>query len=143
MAGPSSYQVLTETHSFLAAAYLGQGKVEEALEAAQRALALGQKTENHELIAEAWRTLGLVAARLPQPITIENQNFDATACFDESLRLFTESGMEAERARTLRDWARYEQEQGRDERAHAMMEQAREIFTRLGMDRELERMNEG
>lgn len=142
MAGPSSYQVLTETYSFLAAACLGQGKVEEALEAAQRALALGQQTENHELIAEAWRTIGLVAARLPQPIVIEGQNFDAPACFGASLRLFTESGMEAQRARTLHDWARYEQEKERHDEARAMMEEAREIFTRLGMERELERMEE-
>jgi tetratricopeptide (TPR) repeat protein len=134
--------VLAETYSFLAAACLGQEKVEEALEAAQRALALGQQTENNELIAEAWRTLGLVAARLPQPIVIEEQNFDAPACFTKSLRLFTESGMEAQRARTLHDWARYEQERGRGEQAHAMIEEAREIFTRLGMDRELERMKE-
>jgi class 3 adenylate cyclase/tetratricopeptide (TPR) repeat protein len=142
MAGPSSYQVLTETYSFLAAACLGQGKVEEALEAAQRALSLGQKTENHELMAEAWRTLGLVAAHLPQPIIIEDKSFDAADCFRESLRLFTDSGMQAERARTLRDWARYEQERGTRERADAMMEESREIFTRLGMARELERMEE-
>jgi class 3 adenylate cyclase/tetratricopeptide (TPR) repeat protein len=134
MTGPSGYQVLTETYSFLASACLGQGKVEEALEASQRALALGQKTENHELIAEAWRTLGAVAARLPEPVTIENQSFDAAACFQESLRLFTERGMEAERARTLRNWARYEQERGMQERADAMMLEAREIFTRLGME---------
>ncbi len=142
MAGPSAYQVLSETYSFLAAACLEQGEVAEALEAAQRALALGQKTENHELIAGAWRTLGRIAASLPEPVTIENQNFDAQACFGESLRLFTESKMEAERARTLRDWARYEQEQELHEQAHARMEEAREIFTRLGMDRELERMKE-
>lgn len=142
MAGPSGHQVLTETYSFLAAACLGQGKVDEALEAAQHALSLGQRTENHELIAEAWRTLGLIAARLPQPITIENQSFDAAACFNESLRLFTESGMQAERARTLRDWARYEQRRGMREQAFSMMEESRQIFTRLGMDRELEKMDE-
>jgi class 3 adenylate cyclase/tetratricopeptide (TPR) repeat protein len=143
MTGPSGYQVLTETYIFLAAACLGQGKVDEALEAAQRALSLGQKTENQELIAGAWRALGLVAARLPEPITIENKSFDAAACFGESLSLFTESGMEAERARTLSDWARYEQERGMNDEASAKIEEAREIFTRLGMERELERMNEG
>jgi predicted ATPase/class 3 adenylate cyclase len=140
MAGLSGYQVLTETYSFLAAACLGQGKVPEALEAAQRALSLGQQTENHELIAQAWRALGLVAARLPEPVLIDEQSFDAPACFGESLRLFTESGMEAERARTLRDWACSEEERGLPDEALAMREEAREIFTRLGMERELERM---
>ena len=142
MAGPSGYQVLSETYSFLAVACLGQGKVEEALEAAQRALVLGQRTENHELIAEAWRTLGLVASQMPDPIEIEKQTYDAPACFGESLRLFTESGMEAQRARVLSDWARYEVERGKLDEAHTMSEEAREIFTRLGMDRELERLEE-
>jgi predicted ATPase/class 3 adenylate cyclase len=140
MAGPAAYQVLTETYSFLATACLGQGKVDEALEAAQRALALGQKTENHELIAESWRTLGLVAARHAKPITLADKCYEAAECFSESLRLFSESGMEAGRARTLREWARYEQERGRPEEFQAMLEEAREIFTRLGMDRELERL---
>jgi hypothetical protein len=43
--------------------------------------------------------------------------------------------MEAARARTLRAWARYEQEHGR-----MMMEEARESFTRPGMELEVERM---
>jgi class 3 adenylate cyclase/tetratricopeptide (TPR) repeat protein len=140
MAGPSGYQVLSETYSFLAVACLGQGKVEEALEAAQRALVLGKRTENHELIAEAWRTLGLVTSRHTEPIEIEKQTYDAPACFGESLRLFTESGMEAQRARVLSDWSRFEIERGTEERANAMIEEAREIFTRLGMDRELEKL---
>ena len=142
MAGPSGYQVLSETYSFLAVACLGQGKVEEALEAAQRALELGQRTENHELIAEAWRTLGLVASRFTDPIELEKKSYDAPACFDESLRLFTASGMEAQRARVLSDWARYEIERGADDKARTMTEEAREIFTRLGMDRELQKLKE-
>ena len=140
MAGPSGYQVLSETYSFLAVACLGQGKVEEALEAAARALVLGQRTENQELIAEAWRTLGLVASRSPDPIEVEGQTYDAPTCFGESLRLFTESGMEGQRARVLSNWARYEVEHGSHEKAHAMTEEAREIFSRLGMDRELEKL---
>ena len=142
MAGPSGYQVLSETYSFLAVACLGQDKIEEALEAAGRALELGKRTENHELIAEAWRTLGLVAARLPGPIEMEQQSYDAAACFGESLRLFTESGMEAQRARVLTDWARYQKERGSPDEARIMTEEAREIFTRLGMDRKLKKLEE-
>jgi tetratricopeptide (TPR) repeat protein len=140
LAGPSGYQVLSETYSFLAVACLGQGKVEEALESAQRALVLGKRTENNELIAEAWRTLGLVAAQIPESIEIEKQSYDARACFGESLRLFTDSGMEAQRARVLSDWSRYDAEQLSGDSGQTMMKEAREIFTRLGMDRELEKL---
>lgn len=142
MAGPSGYQVLSETYSFLAIACLGLDKVDEALEAAQRALVLGQRTENNELIAEAWRTLGRVAARFPDPIEIEKSSYDAPACYCESLRLFTEIGMEGQRARLLSDWGRYNEAQGKLDDARAMIEEAREIFTRLGMDRDLEKLNE-
>jgi len=50
-------------------------------------------------------------------------------------------GAEAERARTLRDWARYERGRGRAEHGAGMWREAREIFARLKMDRELERMS--
>jgi hypothetical protein len=50
-------------------------------------------------------------------------------------------GAEAERARTLRDWARHELRGGDAKRGTAMWEEARAVFTRLGMERELERMS--
>jgi hypothetical protein len=140
MAGATRFYALSETYYFLAEALLGQGKTVEALEAAQHALVLGQETGNPEYIGGAWRTLGLVAAHLNDSITIDTKALDTGACFAESLRVWTETGMEAERARTLRAWARYEQERGMREHGHAMMKEAREIFTRLGMELEVERM---
>jgi serine/threonine protein kinase/tetratricopeptide (TPR) repeat protein len=140
MAGTSRFYALSETYFFLAEALLGQGKTAEALEASQHALVLGQATANPEYIGGAWRTLGLVAAQFPAPIDIDHKPLDASACFAESLRVWTDTGMEAERARTLRACARYEQERGDRARAQAMMEEARGIFTRLGMKLELERM---
>ena len=50
--------------------------------------------------------------------------------------------MEAQRARVLSDWARHEVEQENLDAARAMTDEAREIFTRLGMDRELEKLEE-
>jgi tetratricopeptide (TPR) repeat protein len=142
MAGPSGYQVLSETYSFLAVACLGLGKTEEALEAAQRALYLGKKMENHELIAEAWRTLGLVAAQFEAPIEVDDACWDAPACFGESLSLFSNSGMQAGRARALRDWARFELTKDQTESAAVKLAEAREIFVQLGMDDEVARLNE-
>jgi hypothetical protein len=42
--------------------------------------------------------------------------------------------MEAERARTLSDWASYEQSRGESGRGLAMWQEAREIFSRLGIE---------
>ncbi|MGB7924020.1 MAG: tetratricopeptide repeat protein, partial [Pyrinomonadaceae bacterium] len=140
MAGTSRFYALSETYFFLAEALLGQGKTAEALEASRHALVLGQATGNPEYIGGAWRTLGLVAAQFPEPIIIDHKPLDAAACFAESLSVWTSTGMEAERARTLRASAHYEQQRGDHDRARAMMEEAREIFTRLGMRLELERM---
>jgi serine/threonine protein kinase/tetratricopeptide (TPR) repeat protein len=140
MAGAVGYFGLSENYRFLAEALLEQGEASKSLEAAQQALVLGQETENQEHIGGAWRALGLVAARAPGSISIGERAYDARACFAESLRVFIEMDAEAERARSLREWARYEWEQGDRERGRALWQQAREIFTRLSMRLEVERM---
>lgn len=142
-AEPGSW-FLSETYRFLAEACLGQGKVEEALAAAQRALALGQEIEQQEFIGGAWRTLGRVAAQWRGPVRVGDRSCDAGACFSQSLHVFTEIGAEAERARTLRAWAQYILLHPNGDRAKgvAMWQEAGEIFGRLGMDREVARMEE-
>jgi len=146
MAGSTGSDVLSNTHYFLAEACVGQGKVEEALAAARQALALGQESGEQEDIGAAWRALGLVAARLPEPRAIEDKDagqprhYDAAACFAESLRICADTGMEGERARTLRAWATVELERGDKERGAAMWQEAREVFARLGAELEVERM---
>jgi Predicted ATPase len=141
MVGKTEYGGLSETYRFLAEACLYQGKVIEALEAARAALREGIATETQEFIGAAWRVLGQVTARFPALAAIEDaQTRDAEGCFKESLRIFTEFGMEAERARTLREWARYEEERGDTESAEVMSKEAVEIFERLGMRFEVARM---
>jgi len=126
---------LSETYRFLAQACLGQNKVVEALGAAQRALELGQETELQEDIGGAWRVLGMVLAvdGSPDAITIGEEHLDAAGCFEQSLKIFVETGMAGERARTLRAWARYEMARGDREKGESMWQEAREIFTRLGL----------
>ncbi len=51
--------------------------------------------------------------------------------------------MESERARTLREWARHELARGDRERGQDMLREARDIFTKLGMQLEVERMPGG
>jgi hypothetical protein len=67
---------------------------------------------------------------------------DAAACFTESARIFTETGMEGERAQTLREWARYELARGDTGRGAALWQEARQLFTQLGAELEVARMRE-
>jgi class 3 adenylate cyclase/tetratricopeptide (TPR) repeat protein len=133
-------QLLPEAYRFLAEALLGQGKVEAALAMARQALALGQEYNQPFHIGGAWRTLGMVAVHLPEPVAIKDQVYDAVACYAESLRIFTEKGIERERAWTLRAWAEYEMRQGDKVRGEAMWQEARETFARLGAESCVEQM---
>lgn len=143
MAGTASWFALSETYRFLAEVCLGQSRTAEAWEAAQRALVLGQETGNQEYIGWAWRVLGncgllMADFRLDVPDR-QLAITDPRSCYAESLRIFTEIGAEAERARTLRDWARYELARGDREKGAAMWQEARAIFEKLNMPLEVAR----
>jgi tetratricopeptide (TPR) repeat protein len=140
MARAAGYVGVSENYRFLAQALLGQGRVVEAGEAALRALELGHEIENQEHVAEAWRVLGLVASRSKSAVEVEGRARDAAACFAESLSIFARIQMEAERARTLRDWASHELACGDPERGRRLREEALDSFRRLGMEPEVERM---
>ncbi len=142
LAGPAGHFALSMIYCYLAESFWGQGKNEEALGTALTALELGQKTENQDYIANAWRTLGLVASRSGGSVVVGGRARTAGCCFEESLRVYTEMGAAAERARTLRDWARHELSRGDAARGASMWREARAVFTQLGMARELERMPE-
>jgi serine/threonine protein kinase/predicted ATPase len=141
MGETAGYVGLSENFRFLAEALVGQGRLEEAMAAARRALELGREIENQEHVAEAWRALGLVASRAGESVKYDGREFDAAGCFAESLTIFTSIQMEAERARTLRDWARHELRHGDRERGLKLWREALEGFERLRMTLELERMS--
>lgn len=156
MAGAANSEGLSDTYQILAEACLGQGKIEEALTAARQALTLGREAGVQAFIGGAWRTLGVVVAhpdfrarladfKLHEVFPhlkpdIEHLQSEATVCFVESLRICKEMGMEGEQARTLREWARYELAQGDPVRGAAMWQEARDLFARLGVELEVERM---
>jgi tetratricopeptide (TPR) repeat protein len=140
-------EALSDTHAFLADAYLGQGKLDLAIEAGRRALAIGQEEDVPEYISAAWRVLGKIAAQLSEPLLIGSaaqppSSYDAPACFAQSLQICAETGMEGERARTLRAWARYELERGDRGRGQEMWQEARALFEQLGADLEVARMDD-
>jgi predicted ATPase/class 3 adenylate cyclase len=142
LTGPAGHFALSMIYCYLAEAFWGQGKLVEARPVALKALELGQRTENQDYIASAWRTLGLVASGLGAVVETGGREWTAADCFAESLRVYTEMGAEAERARTLRDWARHERAAGHPDRAAPMWRESRDTFRRLHMARELERMPE-
>jgi tetratricopeptide (TPR) repeat protein len=148
MAGAEKMDVLSVTYSFLANAYLGQNKVSEALPAAQRALDLAEETESQDDLGLVWRVLGLVAAALAEPVTIslgkegQTRTLKAEEFFFESERIFNEIEKEEERARTLREWAKYKLAEGDYQQGMRMWDEAKEIFMQLGALPEVERMEE-
>ena len=148
MAGSRGVDVLSSTYSFLSEALLGQEKTAEALDAAQQALTLGQEMESQEDMGLAWRSLGRVAAASGKPISIQTSGKDADRtftvedCFAESERIFIEIEREDERARTLREWARFELEQGDQTKGLKLWEEARAIFLELEALPEVEQMEE-
>lgn len=157
---------LGETYYYLALANLKQSKINEALAAAEKALALGQEREQLPFIGAAWRVLGMISAQSGQPITLgerrytgrlmggdtgkllrsrysgEFRHYSAEECFKNSLDIFTELGINRERASTLREWAKHEMQQQRRDTAGEYWRQARQIFEELGMEKEIERMEE-
>jgi len=147
VAGDAGSWLLSSAHRFLAEACLGQGNLAEALEAARLALGLALESDEQEDIGAAWRALGQVVGQWPEPVVIgagpdPSRRADAVACFAESLLVCTETGMEGERARTLKAWAAHELQRGDRARGAEMWEEARATFARLGADREAERMGQ-
>ena len=133
---------LSETYCLLAEACLGQEKRDEALAAAQRALALAKESGSHLDMGGAWRTLGCVAGGLGSHSRATRRAEPAPrSCFEESLRVFRQMKAEGEQARTLRAWAQYEVRQRRAAAGRKMWGEARDLFLRLGLAAEVEKMD--
>lgn len=143
LAGGDVPAVMSELYRYLAEASLGRGRYAESLESALRALELGRQVGNPESVGAAWRVLGRVATHTSAPVRFADQDYDAESCFNESLKVLTTIDAEPERARTLREWARYQQMGGHTERGQEMWQEAFSIFSRLEMSKEVENMRAG
>ena len=146
MAEGTGLSELSETYRFLAEAYIGQSRFEQALEAATKAFRLGQELGAQEYIGEAWRVLGIIAGRLYVPVSLGKtpdspaQDFDADACFKESIAIFDASAMVGEKARALRAWARFEFDRGNRTQGEKLWLEAKELFQAAGATLEVDRM---
>jgi predicted ATPase/DNA-binding XRE family transcriptional regulator len=146
MAGTAGSWCLPNTYVYLAEAYLGQKTIEKALDAALHALELAQESKTPEYIGGAWRVLGMVAVQMKKSIKARRDekdtptDYDARDCFKVSEEIFSKAAILSEKARTLREWARYELRLGNREKGRTLWYEARKIFEELGVWLEVERM---
>jgi hypothetical protein len=74
--------------------------------------------------------------------TRQKKEYDTETCFSKSLQILTDAEIDAERARTLREWARFEMQHGNRESGGKRWAEARDIFAKLGAQMEVERMKD-
>ena len=148
MAGTTGSWCLPNTYNYYAEALLGLGKDEEAVYAAQQGLALGIEDGAPENIGGAWRALGIVAGKTGKPIKIRDRetgqliDYDARTSFAKSEKIYADAEIDGERARTLREWARYELKNGDTKQGKNLWKKARDLFDKLGARMEVDRMKE-
>jgi tetratricopeptide (TPR) repeat protein len=147
MAGTTGSWVLALTYASLALTYLGQNRIGEALDAATQALLLGQADDSPEYTGIAWRALGSITAQTGEPVSIkesetkQSESYSTETCFEQSVNALTEAGLDGERARTLREWAKYELLNGDSEKGKTLWTEASGIFEKLGAQLEVDRMD--
>lgn len=132
---------LSETYRYLAAACLAQGRLDEALAAAQQALHLAREGGQQEFVGAAWRMLGRVAAAAGASITPAPGEPLASAadCYQRSAAIFHEAGMAVEHAHTLFAWGACLRQ--RDPEAGARLQaEARQQFAALGLPLDVVKM---
>jgi tetratricopeptide (TPR) repeat protein len=134
----STFCALSETYVYLSQACLGQGKVKEALGVVFQALDMARESGSDLDLGTAWRTLGQVLATWDHsqfgslPAYNSSPAPQPEACFLESHRIFQKIKAESEAARTLRAWADFDLKNGRHQEGRQKLEEAQNIFRRLG-----------
>ena len=148
LTGVTGSWFLSNTYNYYAEALLGMDQFDRATFAAMQGLAQSIEDGSPENIGGAWRVLGLIAGKTGKTIQVKDRetgeaiDYDARASFARSEKIFAESEISGERARTLREWARYEFRMGNRDQAVSMWEEARQIFVKLGADLEVKRMSD-
>ena len=139
---------LPNTYNYYAEALLGLGRYEDAIYAAQQGLAQSIENGSPENIGGAWRAIGLVAGKTGKAIRIKDRetgqaiDYDARTSFAKSEKIYGEAEIDGERARTLREWARYELKNGDKKQGKKLWKKAQDLFDKLGAQMEVERMKE-
>ena len=148
LAGITGSWCMPLTFNQRAEALIGLGRYEEAFYSARQALVLGEEDETPEYIGMVWRTMGKICDKTDDVVrfsdweTHEMGEYDAETCFSKSAAIFDESEIELEYAHTLREWAHYRFKSGDKKGGKKMWQEARDIFTDLGAQKEVERMKD-
>lgn len=146
LAGITGSWCMPLTFNHRAEALIGLGRYEEAFYSARQALVLGEEDETPEYIGMVWRTMGKICDKTNDVVrfsdweTHQMGEYDAETCFSKSAAIFVESEIELEHAHTLREWARYRFKSGDKKGGKKMWQEARDIFTDIGAQMEVERM---
>ena len=69
-------------------------------------------------------------------------DYEARTSFAKSEKIFAEAEINGERARTLREWARYEFRNGDKKQGKVLWKRSRDLYAKLGAQLEVERMSE-
>jgi DNA-binding SARP family transcriptional activator/Tfp pilus assembly protein PilF len=142
---PQDAHLLSEAHCCLADGYLGQGRLDLALDAGREALRQARFHHKHMEMGRAWAALGRIAAELRAPVADGADDaalYDAPACFQNSLEAFAGLRLQRERAVVLRYWAQAEFSRGNRAQGEKMWLEAREIFQGLNLPLIVSRMDE-
>jgi tetratricopeptide (TPR) repeat protein len=148
LAGITGSWILPQAYSCRAEALIGLNRYDDAFYSARQALALAEEDKTPDFIGMAWRALGMVCVSKNDTVsfsdweTHEMRDYDAEACFSRSEAILASAELDLERARTLREWARYKLKMGLPEDGAKMWQEAREIFAKLGAQMEVERMQD-
>jgi tetratricopeptide (TPR) repeat protein len=148
LAGVDGSWCLPNTYYYHAEAMLGLGNYEMAYYSARQSLALSMEDRVPENIGAAWRVLGRISEKTREPIFIrqsglgEPVEYSPEDCFSKSAEILAEAEIDGERARTLREWAKYELGRNNKERGTKLWNEARSIFEKIGANMEVERMQE-
>jgi predicted ATPase len=147
-AGVNGSWIMPQAFNSHAEALAGLGRYDEAFYSARQSLVFAEEDKVPEAIGMAWRTLGVICDKIDNTVqfsdweTHQKCTYDAETCFGRSTKILAEAEIEMDRARTLREWARYELKRGNKETGEKMWQEARDIFAKLGAQMEVERMNE-
>jgi predicted ATPase/class 3 adenylate cyclase len=148
LAGTDGSWCMPYTYYYHAEAMLGLGNYEMAYYSARQSLALSMEDRAPENLGAAWRALGMISAKTGNPVYIrqtglgEPIEYSPEACFTKSAEILAEAEIEGERARTLREWAKYEFGRNNKEQGVKLWEEARRLFEKVGANMEVERMRE-
>lgn len=128
--------VICETYRALADALVGLGQYEEALGCVAKSLTLAEESSNQEVVADAWRTCGIVLSCLGEMRTVNGIECDADGCFAKSIEIFKSIEMRANVAHVLHNMSVHERNRGNEARSRELLDQAAAISRELGVNTE-------